>query len=392
MDKHSFFDIKAQNSEVTVHIYGIIGQSWFEESIQAQKLVKEIDSFAGKYTKAKFRINSPGGSLYDGLPIYNAIKRLPIDTETYIDGMAYSMAAIIALAGKKIIAAKNAMFLLHTPLGAAMGNAKAFREYADNLDRYGESLMQSIIDRTKLSLEDVKEKWFDYEDHLMTAIEAKELGFFDEISDQEAKIDKEKNIEDIKNFFDTNEIHNVVPFQSLCNSITTAINAFSENTAHGQDDQAANNNSQKNVTMKQFKKLNAALGVESLEAVEGFASFSEDQLEALETALGADKTSEIQAQLDTATEIVGQRDKTIADLNTQLETANSTITERDETIETLNGEIADLKNDAADTGAQVHKKSDGDGKKQDGAISDKYDNPFDALDEVAQEYLGKSVK
>jgi chromosome segregation ATPase len=302
------------------------------------------------------------------------------------------MAAIIALAGKKIIAAKNAMFLLHTPLGAAMGNAKAFREYADNLDRYGESLMQSIIDRTKLSMEEVKEKWFDYEDHLMTAGEAKELGFFDEISDQEAKIDKEKNIEDIKNFFDTNEINNVVPFQSLCNSITTAINAFSENTAHGQSGQAANNNSQKNViNMKQFKKLNAALGVESLEAVDGFASFSEEQLEALETALGTDKTSEIKAQLDIANETIGQRDETIADLNSQLETANNTVAERDQTIENLNGEIADLKNDAADTGAKIHKSSDGNGKK-DGAIAEKYDNPFYALEEVAQEYLGKSVK
>jgi ATP-dependent protease ClpP protease subunit len=411
MDKHSFFEVVAQESEVTVHIYGVIGQSWFEESVQAQKLVKEIDTFAGKFKKAKFRINSPGGSLYDGLPIYNAIKRLPIDTEVYIDGMAYSMAAIIALAGKKIIGAKNSMFLLHSPLGAAFGNAKDFREIADNLDKYGESLMQSVIDRTGLTEEDVKSKWFDYEDHLMTANEAKDLGFFDEVTDQEAKINKGKAVDDIKNFFQTDDVKNLIPFQSLCNSITTAINAFTQkeepeevkkpdeqNQAKGQSGQAANNNSQIKTEMKQFKNVNAALGVESLEAVDGAVSLNEEQLGALDSSLGADPDAELQAQLETANATIGERDATITDLESQVETASTTIEERDgtiagrdETIAGLNQTITDLKGEAAGAGTQVHKSKDGNKNQGGRAISEKYDNPFDALDEVAQEYTGKSI-
>lgn len=151
----------------------------------------------------------------------------------------------------------------------------------------------------------------------------------------------------------------------------------------------------KNNSIMKFNLIQSALGLSDKDFVteaDGRRTFTQEEMEALETALGENNSEELQAQLDTANETIGQRDETIADLNTQLETANNTITERDETIEALNGEIADLKNDAADAGAQLHKKSDGDGKKKDGAIAEKYDNPFDALDEVAQEYLGKSVK
>jgi ClpP class serine protease len=156
--------------------------------------------------------------------------------------------------------------------------------------------------------------------------------------------------------------------------------------------QAAGN---KNNSIMKFNLIQSALGLSDEEFVaeaDGRRTFTREEMEALETALGRDNSSELQAQLDAANQTIGQRDETIADLNSQIETANSTIAERDQAIQSLNDEIAELKNDAADPGAQIHKKSDGDGKHQDGAIADKYDNPFDALDEVAQEYLGKSVK
>ena len=144
-----------------------------------------------------------------------------------------------------------------------------------------------------------------------------------------------------------------------------------------------------------FKNIQSALGLSDEEFVteaDGRRTFTQEEMEAVESALGENNSQELQTQLDTANQTIGQRDDTIVDLNSQLETANNTLADRDQTIITLNGEIADLKNDAADTGAQLHKTSDGAGKNHDGAIADKYDDPLDALDEVAEEYLGKSVK
>jgi ClpP class serine protease len=160
------------------------------------------------------------------------------------------------------------------------------------------------------------------------------------------------------------------------------------------DSTKAAGNIQNKIVMK-FKNIQSALGLSDEEFVteaDGRRTFTQEEMEAMESALGENNSVELQTQLDTANQTIGQRDDTIANLNSQLETANNTISERDQTIENLNGEIADLKNDAADTGAQLHKPSDGAGKNHDGAIADKYDDPLDALDEVAEEYLGKSVK
>ena len=144
--------------------------------------------------------------------------------------------------------------------------------------------------------------------------------------------------------------------------------------------------------MKQFKNVNAALGVESLEAVDEAVSLNETQLEVLDSSLGEDPSAEVQAQLDTANNTVGERDATVTNLEGQVGTANNTIAERDDTIVQLNQEVASLKADPADPGAQAITKTDGDGKKPEGkAISDGHDNPFDALEDVAQEYLGKSL-
>ncbi len=173
--------------EVDVLIYGDIGYDWWEgtdnTAVSFQKEWKAIES---KYKRANVRINSVGGSLYDGLPIYNMIKSSPLDVHTYIDGVAYSMAAIIALAGNTVHAYRNSMFLLHAAINGVYGNAGQLREEAENLDRYTEGLAQNVADKTGLTIEEVKNKWFDYKDHLMTATEAHAAGLIDIIEDNDA--------------------------------------------------------------------------------------------------------------------------------------------------------------------------------------------------------------
>lgn len=189
-------------------------------------------------------------------------------------------------------------------------------------------------------------------------------------------------------------VDSIGPFENAVSKLLELSEYKKEKTTSASNSTQATGQKQKQNTMN-YSLIQKALGLSDKDFVaeaDGRRTFTQEEMEALETALGENNSEELQTQLDSANETIGQRDETIADLNTQLETANSTVAERDGTIETLNGEIADLKNDAADTGAQIHKKSDGDGKKKESAISENYENPFDALEEVAQEYLGKSVK
>jgi ClpP class serine protease len=151
---------------------------------------------------------------------------------------------------------------------------------------------------------------------------------------------------------------------------------------------------QNKIIMK-LKNIQSVLGLSDEEFVaeaDGRRTFTQEEMDAVENALGQTDLSKLQSQLDSASEVAGQRDATITDLKNQLEKTNNTIAERDQTIEALNEEIAELKNDAADSGAQVHKKTDGDGKTEGKAIAEKYENPFDALEDVSQEYLGKTIK
>ena len=123
------------------------------------------------------RINSPGGSVVEGLAIYNALKpRQPI---VYIDGVAASIASMIAMAGQKIIAAENALMMIHDPWVDAQGNSAELRKTADLLDKHRDAMLtayaRSGLSPSQLTMLLAAETW-------MTATEALELGFIDEVS------------------------------------------------------------------------------------------------------------------------------------------------------------------------------------------------------------------
>ena len=150
---------------------------------------------------------------------------------------------------------------------------------------------------------------------------------------------------------------------------------------------------------KKYLKIQKALGSpDALELeADGGRTFTSEEMDSLETALANNSGEELQGQLDTAnaglqtaTETIAQRDVSVAELTRQVETANDTIAQRDETIAQLTAENASLRAKPADEGARIIAPVDGDagtGK----AISDGYENPFDALEKVSEEYLGKPI-
>ncbi|MCK9399641.1 MAG: Clp protease ClpP [Bacteroidales bacterium] len=186
--KNSFTNVIINGKTADMYIYGPIGYSWWDEnSWDAAAFVKEFNKVSASCDRINIHINSPGGIIDEGLPIYNIINSCEKDTHTYIDGIAYSMGAIIALAGKTVHAAKNSLMLFHNASGWAMGNSLDFRETADMLDRYDSSLITSLSSKTGLTELEIRNKYFDFKDHLLTATEAKEAGFVDLIDGADAK-------------------------------------------------------------------------------------------------------------------------------------------------------------------------------------------------------------
>ncbi len=174
-------------TEADILLYGVIGDSWFGDGNPGKKFVSDFKAVEAKYDRINIHINSPGGSVWDGLPIFNAIKSSKKDTHTYIDGIAMSMGAMIALSGKTVHAAKGSLMMLHTVSGMAFGNANDMRKTAEEMDVYDEVLGQLIADKTGKTLSQVKKDWMNHEDHFMSAASAHEAKLVDVLESYEAK-------------------------------------------------------------------------------------------------------------------------------------------------------------------------------------------------------------
>lgn len=177
------YKINAKKGEDTaeVLIYGDIGDSWYGESITAVKFVKELQALDVDYLDV--RINSYGGSVSDGLAIYNALTRHKAAVAVHIDGVAMSIATLIAMGGDTVNIAANALFMVHAPWGAAIGNAQDMRDYADILDMYAEAMAASYVAKTGKDKADILALLTDGEDHYYSADEAVAEGFADAVTD-----------------------------------------------------------------------------------------------------------------------------------------------------------------------------------------------------------------
>src|SRR3990172_12857516 len=175
-----FYIIRAAGEDsAEVLIYGDIGESWFAESVTATKFAEDLKLVADK--KLIVRINSYGGSVADGITIYNAIRRHPLDKTTVVDGVAVSIASLIAMAGDMVQMGDNTLLMTHAPWGYAQGNAMVMREYANILDTYSRAMASSYANQTGEPVDERLTLLTDGKDHWYTAGEAVEAGFADEV-------------------------------------------------------------------------------------------------------------------------------------------------------------------------------------------------------------------
>lgn len=174
-----WFTMKAEEGVGEVVIYDAIGKSfWDDDAISAKSFLDTLAAL-GDVNAITLRINSPGGDVFDGLAIHNALKNHAAKVTARIDGLAASAASYIAMAADTIVMPANSFMLVHQSAGFALGTADDMRSLADDLERIDNSITATYVARTGMSTDEVKTLM--KEDRLMGATEAKELGFADEV-------------------------------------------------------------------------------------------------------------------------------------------------------------------------------------------------------------------
>lgn len=175
-----YFEMKAQGErKAEIFLFGFIGSSVWDD-INPKKFVDDLKSL-GDLDEIVVRINSEGGSVTAGNVIYNALKNHAAKVTTKVEGVAASMASVIAMAGDVVVMADNALMMIHDPWTYADGNAEQLRKIADVLDKAKETLITSYVSKTGLDRDVIAEMMAS--ETWMTAGEAVQNGFADDVSE-----------------------------------------------------------------------------------------------------------------------------------------------------------------------------------------------------------------
>jgi ATP-dependent protease ClpP protease subunit len=210
----SWFAIRARAEGAEVSIYDEIGAY----GVSAKSFLDEISALPddGPLT---LRLNSPGGSVFDAVAIYNALKRHAGPVSVWIDGIAASAASYVAMAGDEVVMPENAFLMIHDPSGVVMGTAEDMRDMAGALDKIKGSLVAAYVAKSGGAEDDIaalmaKETWLD-------AAEAVEFGFADRLAEPVR----------IAASFDVGRFRNAPP--ALVEAVEAACDAADDDTEDG---------------------------------------------------------------------------------------------------------------------------------------------------------------
>lgn len=191
---NKFWEIKnfIQNESADIYIYNEISSWDYEDVTSAQSFRKDLESL-GNVKNINVMINSPGGSVGDGLTIASLLQRHSAYVTAYVDGMACSIASVIACSADKLVMGRSSLLMVHNALTYTYGSAKDLRKQADDLDAVTASLRQMYLMKAgdKLTEEKIKEL-MDNESWL-SAKECVELGLCDEILESNKMVAKLPN-------------------------------------------------------------------------------------------------------------------------------------------------------------------------------------------------------
>lgn len=203
MEKIKFWktEAAAKKTEGTLWLYGVIAsESWWGDEVTPELLRKDLEAL-GDIETLHVRINSPGGDVFAGQAIYTILRAQKARLIIHIDGIAASIASLIARAGTRdgdiISIGKGSMLMIHKPMAVLMGyfNALELADIGEKLDKIFDSLLLPAFSDCKPT-EDELRAMFEAETWLSDA-EALEHGFVDDIDEglnMAAVFNGEKNL------------------------------------------------------------------------------------------------------------------------------------------------------------------------------------------------------
>jgi ATP-dependent Clp protease protease subunit len=171
--ERQWFSVQAKKGDkAEIFIYDEIGIGYYGGGVAAVDLIAQVKAL--NLTAADelvVRVNSPGGSFFEGNAIYNYLRSLKAKIVVRVEGMAASSASLIAMAGDRIEMPENAMMFIHNPWKMVAGDANVMRKMAEDLDKMRDSAVATYLRRAgdKMNKDDLiemldTETWLGAED------------------------------------------------------------------------------------------------------------------------------------------------------------------------------------------------------------------------------------
>lgn len=225
-------------------------QTWeYDESETSANFIKnQIDSLT-ESNEIELFVNSYGGSVKEGVAIYNMLKRSPAHKTCYIDGFAYSVASLICLACDHIVMGLGTSMMIHDMWVECSGNATELRKIADDLDVLMEANRKIYLNRSKnLTEEQIKEMMAN--ETYLTPEQCVEYGFADEISEKREEHDAKANNQERYLQTLNQELKNRKTFESIFKELVSSVAVKSDLSSN----QTEKRHILKQKMMKKFKE------------------------------------------------------------------------------------------------------------------------------------------
>jgi ATP-dependent protease ClpP protease subunit len=168
-----------EDGTAVLRLYDPIDSWGGDWGVSAKEFAAALDELPAGTERIRLHLNSPGGEVFEGLAILAQLRRHPAAVTTVVDGLAASIASVLALAGDEVVMSRNAELMIHDAWGICMGNAADMRALASTLDHLSDNVASVYAGKAGGTVQDwrdlmLAETWFG-------ADEAVEAGLADRI-------------------------------------------------------------------------------------------------------------------------------------------------------------------------------------------------------------------
>ena len=165
----------AVGDEAELLLFDEIG-GWFGPT--TEEIVAELKAITAP--KLRVKVNSPGGSVFEGVALANALRAHPAEVTVQVEGLAASIASVIALAGDRLVMMPNSMLMIHEASGGCLGNASDMQLMAEILDKVSDNIADAYAEKAGGTRAEWRQRMKDETWYL--ADEAVEAGLADEVA------------------------------------------------------------------------------------------------------------------------------------------------------------------------------------------------------------------